>query len=150
MLGRHEESTQSKPLPQDWQEGFISALNETYPDHSEKDGRFFDVYGALYESEFVVIVSYIHKADPLASPITIFLSHDLISDKKLMKKSLKNVVDLVGEILDDIFATENWSDYCVNWTENHFQGDTFYYKITRENISLTLQANELLQGNLPK
>ena len=150
MLGRYEESINGTPLPQDWQEEFISVLNTTYHSRSEKDGRFFDVYGSIYNCEFLVVVSYIHKIDQLAAPITLSISHDITNDEKQMKQSLKNLVDLVAEILEDIFSTDNWSEYCSNWTENTFRGDTFHYKITRENISLTLQANELLAGNLPE
>lgn len=150
MLGRYDESLQGTPLPQDWQEGFIATLNEAYHERSEQDERFFDVYGAIYEKEFLVIVSYIHKTDQLAAPVTIFVSHDITNDQKHMKKALKDVVDLVGDILEDIFATKDWNDYCLSWTDNEYRGNNFFYKITRENISLTLQANELLQGNLPK
>jgi hypothetical protein len=54
------------------------------------------------------------------------------------------MVDLLGHIFDDIFNTEDWSGYVSNWTENKYKNHTFFYKITRENIALTLQANEIL------
>ena len=149
MLGRFEDNSKGQALPQQWQEEVISVLNEAYHQKSEEDSSFFDVYGSINEKEILVIVSYIHKTDQLASPISLFISLDVITDEKQMKKALKNIVDLIGEIFDDIFATTNWNDYCTNWTENKYQGNDFYYKITRENISLTLQANELLSGNLP-
>lgn len=148
MLGRYEENTVGKPLPNEWQEDFVAVINEAYHAKAEAAGRFFDVYGAIYDREFVVISSYIHKEDQLAAPITLFISHDIITDEKKMKKALKDVVNLAGLIWDDILATDEWNDFVPNWTENDFNGNQFHYKITRENISLTLQANEILAGKL--
>ncbi len=136
-----------KPLPNEWTEELTKVLTETYFDQSEKDNRFFDVYGEIYEKEFVVIISYIHHEDQLKSPISIFISHEVVEDSKQFKSTLKNLVDLSGHILDDVFATNDWSEYNSNWTENKFRGNNFYYKITRENVSLTLQAEQFLAKN---
>ena len=147
QFGRFEVSDQTtrKALPNEWTEELTRVLTETYFKQSEKDNRFFDVYGEIYEKEFVVIISYMHHDDQLASPISVFISHDVVDDSKQFKKVLGNLVDLTGLIFDDIFATSDWSDYNSNWTENSYKSGNFFYKITRENVSLTLQAEEFLR-----
>ena len=147
MFGRLIESENPTFLPSEWQENFIRVLTEAYADQADKDGKLFDVQGLIYPKEFVVIVSYMDQNDDYAAPITLFISHDIIEDQKQMKKALQNVSDLVGEIFDDIFATKDWNDYTPDWTENPFRENVFYYKVTRENITLSLQAEQLLKDN---
>jgi ADP-ribosyl-[dinitrogen reductase] hydrolase len=79
------------------------------------------------------------------APIAVFISHDQESDSKKIKKTLENIIQLAGHIFDDIFAVDEWSDFIPNWTENEYEGDLLHYKITRENISLSIQAEEILK-----
>lgn len=148
LLGRFESDMDGKALPQEWQDEFINMLNTAYADVISKNDRFFDVYGRIYEKEFVIVASYIHIEDQLAAPISVFISHDIINDNKLMKTALDNVTDLFGLIFDDILSDDQWNSYNSIWSENKFKENTFHYKITRENISLTLQAEEILKGNI--
>ena len=151
LLGRFEESelSKGKSLPAEWTEEVVKVLTETYLERSEKDNRFFDVHAKSYDKETVVVIAYIHHSDQLAAPISIFISLD--NDEKMGSKelssALKALVDLSGHILDDIFAQEDWNEFFPTWTENKFKDHTFYYKITRENVSLSLQAEEILKGN---
>lgn len=143
-----EETQKRNPLPIEWLEEVTKTLNEAYNDNCQKESRFFEVYGESYEKEFVVVVSFLHNTDQMAAPITLFIAHDIVEDSKAFKKVLANLLNLIGLIFDDIFATENWSEFSANWTENKYQDDMFYYKITRENISLSLQAEALLQKDI--
>ena len=146
-LGRHDDSiiSSGSSLPQEWIESFIKVLTDTYFEQTEKDNRLFDVYAMTFSSEFVVIISYIHHDDHFAAPVSVFISHDLQPDSSKMKNTLDNIINLAGHIFDDIFSVEQWSEFNPNWTENDFKGDKFFYKITRENIGLTLQAEEILK-----
>ncbi|MCO4754755.1 MAG: hypothetical protein KC478_09735 [Bacteriovoracaceae bacterium] len=150
LLGRHEDSVfaKGKSLPTEWTEEVVKVLTETYLERSEKDNRFFDVHAQSFEKETVVVISYIHHSDQLAAPISIFISleNDEKMDSKELSKALKALVDLSGHVLDDIFAQEDWNEFFPNWTENKFKDYTFHYKITRENVSLSLQAEEILKG----
>ncbi len=145
-IGRYPESqiANGSSLPEEWIESFVGLLTQTYFKQTEKDHRFFDVYGQIFEKELVVIASYIHHDDHLAAPISVFVSHDIVDDKKT-KSALENLVNLVGHIYDDVFANEDWSEFNPTWTENKYQENTFFYKVTRENIGLTLQAEEILK-----
>jgi hypothetical protein len=148
-FGRFEisEKTVKSPLPHEWTEELIRTLTEAYYVQSEKDNRFFHVHGEIYEKEFVVVVSYIHHDDQMTSPISLFISHDIAKDSKKFKVLLKNLVDLTGEIFDDVFSVEDWSDYTTTWNSNKYKGFEFFYKITRENVSLSIQAEEFLKKN---
>lgn len=148
LLGRYETESSGQAVPQEWQDNLIHVLNAAYADKISENDRFFDVYGRVFEKEFVVIVSYMDLRDTLAAPISVFLSHDIIENQKKMKEALEDAVNLVGLIFDDIFATSEWSDYNPVWTENEYKDHLFHYKITRENISLTLQAEEILRKNI--
>ena len=149
ILGRYSESllTEGTILPAEWTESFVGILTETYFKQTEKDSRFFDVFGKTFDKEFVIVVSYIHHDDHLAAPISLFISHDILENDKKMKKTLDQVVNLTGLIFDDIFSKEDWNEFIPNWTENQFEESNFFYKITRENIGLTIQAEELLKND---
>lgn len=145
----NEEKTQKRnPLPIEWLEEVTKTLNEAYSQNCEKENRFFEVYGESYEKEFVVVVSFLHNTDQMAAPTTLFIAHDIVEDSKKFKTVLANLLNLIGLVFDDIFATENWSEFSTIWTENKYKDNQFYYKVTRENISLTLQAEALLQKDI--
>ena len=76
-----------------------------------------------------------------------------------MKKVLKFMVFLtpmkfysVGTFFDSYFAQvenalendEIWDEYILDWEETKFNNQTFFCKITRENVGLTIEANLLL------
>ena len=149
-FGRYESSelAEGKDLPEEWAESVTRILTEAYYQQSEDDNSFFDVYGRIFEKEFIVVVSYVKHDQLEASPKTLFVSHDVLENSKTFKKALEDIVDYVGLVFDDIFSQEDWSEYNANWTENDYKGHKFFYKITRENISLTLQAEEILKKNL--
>lgn len=150
-FGRHEDSTfeSGKGLPQDWSESFTQLLTESYNSQAEEHKSFFHVYGQIYTNELLVIVSFLNQEDQMAAPKTLFISHDIVDEEKT-KKVLDDLIAFTGVVFDDIFATVDWNNFCSNWTENKFNTSNFYYKVTRENISLTLQAEEILQGKLPQ
>jgi hypothetical protein len=152
QFGRFEvsEGFEKKELPAEWTENLTRTLTDVYFQRSEKDNRFFNVYAEILEKEFVVIISYLHHNDQLVAPIALSISHDLVEDSKKFRVALDNLVNFSGVIFDDIFATEDWLDYVSAWTESKSKSSTFYYKISRENISLTLQAEEILkkEGNI--
>ena len=147
QLGRHENSVLNSGigLPTEWTESLVKLLNETYAEQCEKDQRFFEVYALNFEQEILVVASYIHQEDPTIAPIAVFISRDQESDSKKIKKTLDNIIQLIGHIFDDVFSVDEWSEFVPLWTENDYEGDLLHYKITRENLSLSIQAEEILK-----
>lgn len=150
IIGRYDDSVleDAKELPSQWSDALTNIMNATYEDRAKKDNRFFDVIGKVFEKETIVIVSYLDKGDYSVAPITLFIAFDNENDSKKLKKTLDSTVALTSLIFDDIFSKEDWNEYVHNWTENDVDNQKLFYKITRENFSLTLQAEEILKGNI--
>lgn len=146
MLARKKTSKNGKTLPQDWLEGLSRLLNESYKTECKQNSRYFDVYGQVYEEELLLIVSYLSEKDEYLAPITLFLSSDpdQIANEDKVKETQGNFIDLVGLFFDEIFADEDWNSFEANWQEVSHKHQNYWYKITRENINATLEANKLL------
>lgn len=146
MLARKASSRSGKNIPQDWIESFARLLNETYKTECKNHDRYFDVYGQIYDEELLLAVSWLSEKDEYISPITCFLSCDpeQIRDEKKVKNTQADYIDVVGLFFDEIFSSDDWDEFEPNWQEVKYKNETYYFKITRENINLTLEANKLL------
>ena len=86
--------------------------------------------------------------DKFESPVTLFLSSDL-NDKTASHKIMDTMFDSAGIFFDSFFATEEtedeiWDDYVLDWQDAEFGNDKIFYKVTRENVSLSMAADALL------
>ena len=146
MLARKKTSKIGKTLPQDWLEGLNRLLNETYSSECKQNGRYFDVYGQVFTEELLVVVSYLSEKDEYEAPITLFLSCDpeQMSNEEKVKETQKNYIELVGLFFDEIFADSDWNNFESNWQEVSHKNQNYFFKLTRENINATLEANKLL------
>ena len=156
MLARKKTSHSQhsgKNFPAEWIEGLNRILNKTYQTECLKEKRYFDVYGSIYEEELLLIVSFLSESDELASPVTLFLSQDLppVKDsfslkenEEKLKKSHDFLIDVIGLFFDDIFADPEKELFSPHWEQMTHQNLKVFYKISRENIALTLEANKLL------
>ena len=62
---------------------------------------------------------------------------------------MDNMFDCAGVFFDQYFAKEEnideiWDDYNLDWDETEFNKEKLFYKVTRENIGLSMEANALL------
>lgn len=146
MLARNKKSKGGKVIPQDWSEGLSRLLNETYKSEAKKQGRYFDVYGQIFSEELLVIVSWLSEKDEYIAPVTLFLScdPDQMNSEKKVKETQENFVALAGLFFDEIFSDEEWNEFEPVWQEVSHNNQNYWYKITRENINATLEANKLL------
>lgn len=146
MLARNRSSKIGKPIPTDWLESLNRLLNDTYKSECKQTGRYFDVFGEIYETELLVVISYLSEKDEYLSPITLFLSAepDQIASESKIKETQKNFIDLAGLFFDEILANEEWDEFEPNWQEVTHHNQNYFYKITRENVNLTLEANQWL------
>jgi hypothetical protein len=146
MLARKKSSKTGKSVPQDWLEGLARLLNEAYKTECKKNGRYFDVYGQIYPEELFLVVSYLSEQDDYLAPLSLFIScePDQIADEKKVQETQKNYVELTGLFFDEIFASEEWNEFEPQWQEVTHNHQTYFFKISRENINLTIEANRLL------
>jgi hypothetical protein len=146
MLPRKSTSKSGKAFPLDWIEGLARLLNETYKTECKQNGRYFDLYGQVYQEELLLIVSYLSENDEYLAPISLFLSSapEQITTPSKVKETQENFIDLVGLFFDEIFEQEEWNEFEPLWQEVTHKNQQYFYKITRENINATLEANRLL------
>ncbi len=146
MLARKKSSKNGKTLPPDWAESLNRLLNESYKTECKQNGRYFDVYAQVFPEELLLIVSYLSEKDEYSAPISLFLSSEpeQIASEEKVKETQKNFIDLAGLFYDEIFSDEEWNSFESIWQEVSHKGQTYFYKITRENINATLEANKLL------
>lgn len=146
MFAKNPDNLNGKNIPEEWEENFVETLQLTYETECSALERHFEVYGQLFSNEILLITSFLPIKDKPDSPVTIFVSTE-ISDKlkeSAIKKIFDSIIDLTGHLLDDYFSDENWSEWSPNWLDTNLNKIDFSYKITRENIALSIQASQLL------
>lgn len=146
IIGRKSTSKKGKPIPVEWIEGLSRLLNESYKTELKKADRYFDVYGQIFPEELLVVVSYLSEKEPHLAPIACFLScgPEQMETEKRVKETQNDYMDLAGLFFDEIFASEDWNEFEPNWQEVTYKNQTYFYKLSRENINLTLEADALL------
>ncbi len=147
MFQRIDTEVNAIELPMEWRQDLKQSLLNIYGDHCIKHDRTFDIYAFTYPSELLIIASYI-GLDPNIIPTTLFLSADLRPDTD-PKKLFNSLLDNIAIFFDQFFQNTNneeFDEYVHEWQEEVVNRQTFYYKITRENIGLTLEAERLLNS----
>ncbi len=143
MLTRKELSDKYQPLPQQLKEQLKNLLMSSYKAQLKRDSRSIKIFSRIYDEEFLLIVSLV-STEKIAYiyPITCFFSCDITKDKEL-KDQFNLAIDGLGIMLDSIFNDD--VEFFDQWTHESFKEKEFYYKISREDIELTLKTNELLK-----
>ncbi len=147
MFSRLEHESLPVLFPKDWAEGLKQILLNIYGDKCIKDEKTFEIYGFSYPSEVLMIVSFV-GLDKFTTPVTLFLSANL-NEKSKTDEMINDMFDSVGVFFDSYFSKsedndEIWDDYVQEWEETEFAKLKFYYKVTRENIGLSMEADRLL------
>jgi hypothetical protein len=148
MLQRKICAESPKLLPNEWIQSVGEVLNQTYKEQCEAQNKRFDIFGQIYTEELFVVAGFAHAQDPYEASISLFLScdaHDMNTAQKV-KETQAGFVDLMGLFFDEIFSTPDWSEWEPNWQEVEWKDKKFFYKLTRENVSLTLEADRILQA----
>ncbi len=147
MLSRKEQSRPGRPLPEQWHGELREALANLYGDRAKGEGKAFQVHGFTYPDELFLAVSYSGPEGDSAAPTTYMASADL-GDGEAAKENPKTLfdvlIDSVGLFFEAFFGHPREDFYRGTWCESEMRGHTFYYRVTRENVALTLRADELL------
>ncbi|MBY0415920.1 MAG: hypothetical protein K2Q18_17240 [Bdellovibrionales bacterium] len=147
MFSRLEHDSPAVLFPKDWADGLKQILLNIYGEHCIKSDKTFEVYGFSYPSEVLLVIAYA-GLDKFETPVTLFLSSDL-SNKTNTDKIMNTMFDSAGVFFDSFFAVEEnedeiWDDYVLDWQDADFGSDKIFYKVTRENVGLSMQADLLL------
>lgn len=143
MLSRKNESNKGKALDTSWLEKLCDLLQSTYGEKANNAEGKFKTFGFHYSDEVLLITSYQPVNHPTRQAISLFLSYDIDPSTK-NKKLLDHLVDVTGLFFDQYFEDEAWNDYLDSWKLLEFKQEKYFFKTNREDIELTLKANELL------
>lgn len=148
MLNRKPSATPGKALPQDWIDSVSELLDRTYEKECDARSRQFDVYGQIYPHELFVVISLLPKDSASEGAISCFLSCEPadIATAQKVKETQSAYVDIAGLFFDEIFANPEWNEWEPQWQEVEWKDKKFWYKLTRENVRLTLEADQLLKN----
>tara|TARA_R110000868_G_scaffold124990_7_gene330264 strand:+ start:247 stop:699 length:453 start_codon:yes stop_codon:yes gene_type:complete len=143
MNNRKNEDKRGTTLPEAWLTEVRGTFNKTYAPQCKSHNKSFDVHGETHPDELVLAISFFNAEKPELIPTTYLISADL-SGKAPAQKMLDTLVDSAGVFFDQYFATPDWNEYFGEWTEAEVRGIEFFYIVNRENIRLSLMADQLL------
>tara|TARA_Y100000780_G_C13696127_1_gene423448 strand:+ start:201103 stop:201540 length:438 start_codon:yes stop_codon:yes gene_type:complete len=143
LLSRKEQERLGIVLPEQWRQKVESVLYGVYQKNCDNDKKGFQVYAITYPDELLLTASYLNQEKLEEAPVTYMISMDL-EEKEDPQKYLDTLIDSIGIFFDQYFADANWNDYQANWEEAEYKKLKFFYKISRENMALSIQAEQLL------
>lgn len=144
MLSRKHQTKLGNILPEEWRSKIEELLTNVYSKECQKLGKSFQVHGLTYSDELYLSVGLIEDKHPENAPVSYIMSLDLDEKADSYEANLETLVDSMGVFFDTFFATPNWNEYVSNWTEASFKNIQFHYKVSRENVALSIQAEILL------
>ena len=148
MFFRKYEEVMGIAFPKEWSQSVSLSFGEYFKDKLDFRYASIQSYGFHHIDEFVIIISYVSEEE-LKSPVSIFISKDLEEKEKSSEREFKKakdaVLDIAGIMLNDLCENIFDVDYTLRWTEYDFRKQKYHYKITRENIDLTIKTEEILR-----
>lgn len=143
-FARKEQHEHEIMLPDSWAQAVRETLQEVYHQECLQKGLVFDVLGATFPNELIIGITLIHPHQLTSAPYTFLISADL-NDGNAADKMLKTLIDQSAHFFDLLFKSEDPDElYEANWSEAEGSPVPFYYKVSRENLRLTLEANKIL------
>jgi hypothetical protein len=143
LLSRKEQERLGIILPETWREKVESVLYGVYQQQCDHEKKEFQVYAITYPNELLLTASYYDPQLLEAAPVTYMISMDL-NENENPDQYLDTLIDSIGIFFDSYFADSDWNEYQANWQEAEYKQLKFYYKISRENMALSIQAEQLL------
>lgn len=144
MLSRLDHEEDGQNFSTQLCEEIAEILTFVYGEKAAARSRTLEVYGTIYDTEIVLAVSLLSPDDESSTPVTYLASVEIEKGSRY-EKVLDAIVDSAGLFLEQYFNDSEWDDYNGNWTEIEVKGITLFYLTSRENIKLTMMADELLR-----
>ena len=146
MFSRFNEELKGSPIPAAWIMELEELLNTTYEGQLKLFEKRIKVFGELHPKEIAMAFSILSQDKNSTDAITLMVSGDL-NEKDNPKKTLDHILNYSSEFFDLIFNDQGQDEFQPNWVKTDLKKDNFFFKITRENVELTLMANKLLEGD---
>ena len=143
MLSRKEQERLGIILPDKWRQKVESVLYNVYQKNCDADKKEFQVYAITYPNELLLTAGYFNPERLDEAPVTYMISMDL-NEQEDPNQYLDTLIDSIGLFFDGYFADADWNDYQAHWEEGEYKKLKFHYKVSRENMALSIQAEQLL------
>lgn len=147
MFSRHNEREETaNNIPPAILESIKTLIVDSFQEGLKKQGLTLDVFGELYDNEIVLIFSLEKGTESNVKTISLFISKDIETTEKL-EKTVDHLVSSSSdffEMITEKSAEDLFEIYSPRWQKSELENQNFYYKISRENINLTIEANKLL------
>lgn len=143
MLIRKNEYSHAHQNSEVWEDEVTQLLSSVYEKKLKERDLELKIYGLTFDDEAVLIVSLLSAKDPMRAPTTLFLAADLARPDEGPKATAK-LINVSSLFLDLYFQKKEWSEYLDVWREEKEKDFTYFYKMNRENVGLTLEADRLL------
>jgi hypothetical protein len=149
MYARKDQETQGVNVPDEFKDQLELILDESFAARKKNEQETFEAFGKIFPDEILLMVCFYNRSRMQDSAVSCYISVDV--DPKIKQKpnqTLNEMIDLTGIFFDAYFSEAEFEDWEPNWQTTQFKNKEFFYKITRENISLSLQADALLEKEL--
>ena len=146
MFSRKDRNEAPSLIPAEILSPIKNLLTETFSSNLEKSNYKLDLYGEIYADEIIIIFSLIDMNKSDGNTISLFIS-DEYDQKSNLEEKINSIVNASSEFFEIIFSSSEeklLEIYRPNWERTDLPKNNFYYKISRENIKLTIEANKLL------
>lgn len=142
LFSRKNWQVLARALPPLWCDNAHENLKHLYQTQlsARKLSTFF--YGESYPDELVLALNLIQNS-PHGPSLSCFLSVDL-AEQTASKQTLEKMLNFFTVFLDQYFSETEWEETGDFWDQLEYQKLTLYYKIGRENIALSLEADKFL------
>ncbi len=149
MIFRKYENEKSERFPEQWSDQVSLSFNEYFKEKYKLEGKIFYCYGFLCKDELLVGLSLNNETENPESPITVFLSKDLTEEErekpKTFEKAKQEMLDILGLIFRDLL-NEDDVPYFGDWAKYEYKKNEYFYKVSREDLELYIQAEALLNS----
>ena len=146
MLSRKEQTHKPNFFPKKWTVEVKNILDGLYKAQCDSRNLYIEVCAISYPNELVLSVSLLDKNNDLLIPVTYMASTDL--EKSENPEDLLNLlVDSIGFFFENFFISEGTEDesiYSSDWEPSKVKDKEFFYKITRENVGISIMADAIL------
>ena len=142
MLTRSLQETLGTPLPEEWLKEYQDIIDRTYLKLCEEKQVSVELFGRVYNTELLLGFTIRDNSPEKLAPYGLLLSFNVEKPEQIQEIK-KDSLDLAAQFLDQFFF-QNQREYIPNWSPEQYKKLNFFYKITREDFALSIQADELL------
>ena len=146
MFSRKNHPKYSSLIPTEVLLTITKLINESFEKSFQRKKLTLESYGELYEDEIILILSL--STPSLENTISLCISDDF-TQKDDLKEKINYLVSSSSEFFE-VFINSSEDEilelYSPDWKQTDLAENNFFYKISRENIKLTIAANKILAG----